>query len=304
MAREEEPFDDMSLEEKLILLHKIYVIYPKLKKLLDLIDYCRTHSKIATEPIGLLITGPRGQGKTTLCKRYTKQLPRRIESGKLIVPVLSVGVPVPATIKNLASNILEAFGDPAADKGTIANMTMRIWRYTKFCETELFIFDEFQHFIDRDSLKVLHAVSDWLKMLMNDLGKPIVLMGMPKSESILNEAENEQLGRRFPLREELVLFSWNRRPQREEFRKFLKMIEEKLPLKEKSNLSDVEIAGRIFEATKGVIDDIMKLIRRATELALKKGFERVDHELLNKAFDDFLSKKTPLRDNPFKTKKH
>jgi len=54
------------------------------------------------------------------------------------------------------------------------------------CKVELLILDEFQHFQDRDSLKVLKTASDWLKLLMDENGVPIVLAGLPYSHTVLD----------------------------------------------------------------------------------------------------------------------
>src|SRR6267154_5586550 len=138
-----------------------------------------------------------------------KDYPRKFTEEKTIVPVLYAQVPVPATCKNLVTSLLNAIGDPAAEKGTMISQTFRLRRYIEVCEVELLILDEFQHFQDRDSLKVLKTVSDWLKVLMDETGVPIVLAGLPYSHTILDAENNEQLRRRFALRIELESFCFN-----------------------------------------------------------------------------------------------
>ena len=94
-----------------------------------------------------------------------------------MVPVLYASVPVPATCKSLVTALLTAIGDPAAQKGSQIVQTLRLKRYLDACCVELLILDEFQHFQDRDSHRVLKTVSDWLKLLMDETGVPIVLTG-------------------------------------------------------------------------------------------------------------------------------
>ena len=118
---------------------------------------------------------------------------------------------------------------------------------------ELLILDEFQHFQDRDSHKVLRTVSDWLKLLMDETGIPIVLVGCLTHIQFLDADGNEQLQRRFGGRIELEAFRYNTSKERQDFRRFLNVIDEKLPLAEKSDLADPSIALCIFEATNGVI---------------------------------------------------
>jgi hypothetical protein len=131
----------------------------------------------------------------------------------------------------------------------------------------LVILDEFQHFVDRDSKKVLKTVSDWLKNLINETQKPIILVGMPYADQILDAEGNEQLQRRCAVREKLDPFRWE--DDKKEFRAFLKSIENQLPLMENSNLSNPDTAFRFYCATNGLVGKVMKIVRRATELALE-----------------------------------
>jgi hypothetical protein len=168
----------------------------------------------------------------------------------------------------------------------------------KECGVELIIADEFQHFIDKDSDKVLHDVSDWLKVLMDKTRKPIILIGMPNCDKILEA--NEQLKRRFTLRENLEPFGWKTTKQQEDFRELLKQIDGKLPFNERSNLADPDMSFRIYYATRGVIGYVMKLIRTAALLALRQSVRKLDAGILAKAFDKNLRKVFPRRVNPFR----
>lgn len=159
--------------------------------------------------------------------------------------------------------------------------------------------DEFQHFIDRDSKKVLQTISDWLKNLMDSTRKPIVLVGMPHSHNILDADGNEQLRRRFSMRVQLDSFNWVDAEDRGDFRKFLQIVDEKLPLNEPSNLSDTNMAYQIYLASEGVVSKVMKLIRRATVMALDLSRERLDLDLLDIAYEECLAAHTPAQENPF-----
>lgn len=299
MSKRRDKFRDMTIEARLEMIENIYVRYPKPEHLLEQIDFCRLFSKTSAEPEGMLITGPPGAGKTTLHKRYAQRFPRVATAEVTLTPVLAVSVPVPATVKNLATHLLAELGDPIASKGTTGNQTLRLCHFLKECRVELIILDEFQHFIDRESLKVLRTISDWLKNLMNDARMPIVLIGMPKSEAVLDEQENAQLKRRFPTRESLSAFGWDTEERQQEFRKFLGALDESLPLADSSNLADLGTAFRIHRATGGVVNNVMKLIRRAAALALRQGAESVDSELLARAYEERLSSQNPSMPNPF-----
>jgi hypothetical protein len=171
-------FGKLSKSARLALIEQVFMRYPRLKYLFTKIDFCREFSKISAEPECMLITGTKGAGKTTLIEWYVSNFPIRETLEKRIVPVLVVTVPSPATVKGLGSAMLEALGDPAADKGTVSSITLRLRKYIKDCEVELIILDEFQHFDDRQSKNVLKTISDWLKNLINETSRPITLVGM------------------------------------------------------------------------------------------------------------------------------
>jgi Cdc6-like AAA superfamily ATPase len=289
----------MSLEEREALVERIYVRFPKIRYLLDKMRHCMEFSKISAEPECMVIKGNLGLGKTTLCKAFVQKYPRRITEEKTIVPVLFVKVPIPATVKSLATKTLKSFGDKAFGKGNTVCQTERIYDYVRDCETDLIIIDDFQHFIDRESKKVLKTLSDWLKNLIDETGISIIVIGMPSCDAVLDAPENEQLKRRFSTRECLVSFRWEEKGENREFLIFLDMLDEQLPLLECSHLSARNTAFLIHTATGGTIAYIMKLVRRAAALALKDGVERIDYDHMAQAYEELLAINRPSEDNPF-----
>lgn len=292
-------FGHFSKSERLALIERVFIRYPRLKKLRAKIDFCRKFSTVAAEPECMLIIGTRGAGKSTLIEWYAHDFPASELPGKRIVPILVVLVPSPATVKGLGSAMLEAIGDPAADKGTVSSITLRLRKYIKDCEVELIILDEFQHFDDRQSKNVLKTISDWLKNLINETRRPIVLVGMPGCESVLGNKGNEQLKRRFSTRDEIAPFAWDAQAKDDEFRQLLKEIDDALPLLKTSHLADETTAFLIHSATDGIINYIMKLLRWAAKLAIETGSEQIDYSLLARAYEKRVAQDFPKRPNPF-----
>jgi len=292
-------FGKISKMERFVLIEKVFIRYPRLKTLHKKIEFCRTYSKIAAEPECMLITGTQGAGKTTLLEWYAGEFPIHELPEKTVIPILITNVPAPATVKNLAAEMLKAIGDPAAERGTISSLTLRLREFLFTCEVELIILDEFQHFDDRKSRGVLKNVSDWLKNLLNQTKIPIVLVGMPGCESVLDAKGNEQFKRRVAHREGIQPFGWTGSKENEEFRQLLKRIDDELPLLEDSNLADLATAFLIYEATGGVINYVMKLLRRACRIAIENGRERIDHSILAQAYQKVMAKELFDRPNPF-----
>ena len=289
--------DKLTDDERKARVERIYIKFPRLNRVLDKIAYCHTHSKISAEPECLLITGYQGAGKTTLCREYERKFPSIVTREKKIIPVLATFVPSITTKKSLPTKILYALGDGAAERGTSVNQTLRIIKIVHDCEVELIILDEFQHFIDSDSKIILDSVANWLKDLINETRKPVVLVGMPHSEIVLQA--NPQLERRFSMRESLEPFTWNTSDGQGEFKYFLELLDRRLPFPAKSNLKNQETAFRIYCATNGFIGYVMKLVRRAAILAIDRGAECLDLELLAESYDERLASRAPKRLNPF-----
>ena len=293
----------MTKLERCALVEKVFVIYPRLKSLMHKMEHCLEYSKIAAEPECMFIGGPAGAGKTTLQEHFLRKFPRTYNEDGAAIPVLCARVPNRATDKTLATELLTKSGDPEAEKGSAYNQTARLRKFIHECKVLLLILDEFQHFVDKDSKKVLKTVSDWLKNLIDQSQTPVILIGMPYADIILDASGNEQLQRRFAVRERLDPFEWDTEEKQSEFRAFLKAVDDQLPLMQRSHLSDPLMAFRFYCATNGVVGKVMKIVRRAAELALDHSTELLTLTVLAEAYDDRLRADHPGRTNPFRANK-
>lgn len=301
----ERPLDEirrLPARERLPYVEFIRVRYPRWHTILTDIEDHHSRHAIAAEPPCLLLVGPTGAGKSTLAASYAARFPARITETTIHRPVLFVTIPSTATIRNLAMDLLYAMGDPRYDKGTIGSMTKRVIRFLRDCHVELLILDELQHFVDRDSQKVLQNVSNWLKTLIKDpeLQIACVLIGLEDEANQVVDT-NPQLARLFGDPCVLAPFTWDERNPAtiQEFRTLLHELEKMLPLNEPSDLVNRDRAWRCFVASTGIISYLMALIRRATSLALTRGQEHLDDSLLAEAFDQRLAGKRRGIANPF-----
>jgi len=298
-------FSKMSNLERQALAERIFIVYPRLNRLLEKIKHCHEYSRIAAEPECMFIGGYAGTGKTTLYEHYKQKHPRTIDENGVNIPVLSAVVPQRATEKTLVSELLVKAKDPAAEKGSVYSQTARLKLFIDKCDIGIVFLDEFQHFVDRDSKKILKNVSDWLKILIDETRRPIVLIGQPYAEQVLDVTGNEQLQRRFLLREMLEPFGWDNdqeldtKKKKNEFRGFLAEVDEKLPFNNRSNLADPNTAFRFYCGTNGRVSKVMAVIRKATELALDRSLETLDLNVLAEAYEERLGRTQTDRPNPF-----
>nr|WP_279239663.1 TniB family NTP-binding protein [Scytonema sp. UIC 10036] len=280
------------------MVNNLYISYPRFQEILLSIEYCHHFSYCKDEPECMFLAGQTGVGKTTIYKTYANRYPRFVNTEGVNIPILPVTIPAPATVKTVVTKMLWELGDPAYDKGSTGNQTIRLFGLLKDCQVEMIILDEFQHFIDRDSDKVLRTVSDWLKTLILETNLPIILIGLPEAEQVLKLQSQSQLSRRLANRCYLHPFLW-RQDDGQEFRTFLHILESHLPLGETSNLSDEYLARKIYYASDGTVAYVMKLIRYGTYLALQHHQEKLDSKILSIAFKTYVHADKPDKVNPF-----
>jgi len=275
--------------------------YPRFNDLHRSIRMCQELSVLAGEPQCMVLEGVTGAGKSTLVQAYAASFPRRETGEGTIIPVLYVETPSPATVKGLAARMLEAMGDPAAQRGTLWSMNSRLVHYGGQCQVQLVALDDFHHLIDRETNRVLAEVSDWLKVLIKEMNKPFLVVGVEgKVDLILHN--NKQLSRLFAVRETLEPFRWEPSDIEtiREFALFVKCAEEGLGMSLADELKREEWLQRLFMATDGIVGNVMNLIRCAALLAQQEQVTLLTREIMGRAFDIRLRKHVPPRSaNPF-----
>jgi Cdc6-like AAA superfamily ATPase len=290
-------YSNATKDERKQMVEKIYVQYPRANNVRGAMEHCRQHSKIAAEPECMMLLGVRGSGKTTECKKYAQGFPRDVTGEKTILPVLYASIPSPTTTKSLPMKLLYSLGDPFWKNGNTTVQTLRLCGLLEDCGTEIIILDEFHNFIDGKTDRAILEISNWLKDFLNEAKKPIIVAGLPYCDVVLQA--NDQLERRFTVRKSLSPLGWKTAKQKATFKDFLKYVDSRLPFEERSNLDDEELAYKFYCATNGVIDFIVKIIRRAAELAIDRNMDKLDLHVLARAYKDRLVTIEPNRPNPF-----
>lgn len=290
-------YHKMDFLERLKRVRAARVLHPRMDQILKKVERCRLMTSVSEEPECLFVKGLAGVGKTTLMKMYSRQHPRKVLPEKSIVPVFYANVPAPANIKGLAIALLQKLGDPCASRGSTIGITARLRARLVDTRTELIMLDEFQHFMNPDTGNIAMTVGDWLKNFIEDTKCAFVLIGLPRSERILNA--DEAIERRFASREELAPFEWRTEKGRTDFRTFLHHLDDLMPFNHKANLASPTMALRFYYASHGVIGYVVPIVRYAAEFALEVNAEKMGLSFFARAYAELKWARNLPYGNPF-----
>lgn len=231
----------------------------------------------------LLILGESGTGKTTLCLDFVTRHPRVVLAERDVVPVLHVPIPPVATIAAVTEAMLARLGDPCPTFGTISSKTARAIKLARAVSVELLLIDEAQHIQDRGKLPTQYLVGDWLKTVMDEIGVPTVLLGLPRVANLLQV--NEQVRRRFSRRRYLQMGQHGETSIEAECLQLFLSLGENFPIPLScGSIGWKEMAQRVYYASDGRVAYIKKLLSGAIRIAMEQQLSNVGAETLEAAF--------------------
>lgn len=225
------------------------------------LEQCYRYASQTVEPVCIALVGESRTGKSRALEEFEQRHPPTRDAEGQNIPILRVRLQSAPTIKSLVELLLQKLGDPFFDKGTENAKTGRLQKLLKACGVTVVIVDEFQHFVDRHSMHVLHHVADWLKRLVDETHVALVVGGLPYCQAVLEQ--NEQLAGRFMSPLFLPRFNWNDVALRDEFIAILEAFDSALRDHiELPALHEGEMPFRCFCATGGLVGYLTKSLRQ------------------------------------------
>ena len=243
------------------------------------------HKTHGFRPMGLMLLGDSGLGKTLLLEHYVSlaKVPESVTHD--YKPVLYINTPTQRTgsTKPLISELLDAIGDPAPGKGTEAELTRRFIRLAKELKVELIILDEIHNLLKENSTCNTRPIVNTIKNLMSNLSMPFVLSGLP-SAARLGDG-HEEFQRRFAATFHLYPFGIRDKREVEYFTKYMESIKGWLNKNDISclPLNKPHTLKRFLLASKGKPALISALIEYSLETVSVEG--SIDLELLAEAYE-------------------
>jgi len=261
-------------DKRIKLLKSTYIEHTNIQRTIECIERCMKRSNVYQEPDNALIIGQSGTGKTTTSKiiesRYSRKIITENNCEKTIVPVINASIPSEATIKGVATMLLDALGDPAPSKGTSLDLTLRLGKMITMCKTQVIILDELQHLIKEDKYKRNLQITDWIKSLINRYKVPVIITGTPKCLSLIDS--DKQISRRYSRRILLSNLEYGSTEQKGDFRYFIESLTEvfirDIHFKSFPNFNTNHYSLIIYAITGGNPSDIVTLFKEASENAI------------------------------------
>ena len=244
----------------------------------------------------MLVTGDTGVGKTSLLNYYKLIVSNELSNPEDTPPVLTSRIPPKPNMESTVLELLKDLGDFGTayrlkDRKAL-NLTQALIKLLIKKKIELIIIDEFQELIENVSERKQGEIANRLKQISESSGVPIVLVGMPWAERII---EDPQWSSRLMFRKKLDYFKIIDKEKRSEYINFLVSLSRELPFEQKTNLGVKEYAFPLFSATCGEPRKLKNLILFATKLALENGDLQLTKAHLSQFYRSLYQNET----NPF-----
>ena len=234
------------------------------------------------------IIGPSGLGKSSAVSRSLSMLtesPSIETNDSLIIPGIQVQTPGDCSIKSLLKSILaridETLGTNLLQKAERSRATtdMLIGSVSQAAlhHVGIIVIDEIQHAVVNRNGKTMVKM---LTQLINSSGVSICMVGTP--DCIPFFEEDVVMARR------ALGLTYGKMEYDEEFISFCSQLLQYCYVKEKTEISDGLLLW-LYNHSGGVKSNVVSLIMEAQRIAIVSDYEKLDIDILNKAFAESLT---------------
>jgi hypothetical protein len=231
------------------------------------------HPRLQRMP-NLVIVGGTNNGKSMIVERFYRHHPPtdNPHGDTLLLPVLLIQSPPGPDEGRLYNKVLEGLFAPFGVTTHPDKKFRQIKTLLTALDTRLLVIDEFHHMLSGPVSKQRYYLNA-LKHLGTELRLPVVAVGTEQALAALSS--DPQMANRF---EPVLLPKWQ---LNEEFQRLLVTLERRLQLHHDSTLAEPTLAAKILALSEGTIGEVVALLRRAAEYAIRTGEERITAHTLN-----------------------
>jgi len=274
-------FAGLTKKEKLLWLNNFeFIMTPQLKKLYCKLDRIRSYRSLGQQRC-LLLGGPSGMGKTTCLDAMLTRFEPEIHDEVTVVPIVKIDAPSNnKSSRTLYRRILNALGLSYTVSDSEDELCEKVIAFLDACQVELLIIDEIEHMKNHEFKRKILDLSNQTR------GIPIICASCnPQSWT---EGDEEIQGRwndYFPLEQYGSA----------ELGALLTYLEVLLPFSQPSRLDEFAVASVqgedepgpasfILQVTKGILRDVMILVRDACEYAITHDLANLNIPILRMAW--------------------
>lgn len=244
------------------------------KRAIERMEELRDHPIVTRMP-NLLLIGSSFSGKTTIIEHFLEANPAThdptAEASRC--PVVMVEAPPKPHTGDFYSRILEALMAPFKPNAGDEEKLAQIKRLFQQLEVRVLIIDEIHHLI-AGSLKAQREFRNALKSLGNLTKVCMVAAGTEEADAAINL--DAQLSSRF---QPMLMPKWE---YGTDLGVLLATLEQRMPLRQPSNLKSTEIMMEISTRAEQTLGDICDLVRTAGVDAIRTKEERITLARLTK----------------------
>lgn len=252
-----------------------------IKDVIERVQYIDAYSA----SFGMLVLGGSGTGKTRLVRFLTSLVNDqygRTDPEKTVMPVVDIKVPEACTTHEINVAVLTALGAIGADSTKKPEVLRRTKKALLECEVRLVIIDDFQDVPLRRGERGIDRIGAHLRDLMDASRAVWIFFGTEESNLVRNS--KNQLIKRIPYLHRIGYFDIYNNTNALRFSRVLRLMDHWLPLAEQSCFQNNEFRSRMFFATSGVFDRLVKLLDAAMEVAVNDDRESLTREDLEQGF--------------------
>ena len=274
-----------------------FMLFSGVQAIVEELELSLATSKHGGTPRHLAILGPSGVGKTALLHYFLRRHPRVEEEERTFIPVLLAQMPATPTRIRILQALVAAFDPKLVVNKDEAKLTSQVQTLCDACGVRMVLFDESSHMVDRGRERTHYLVGDALKTIVDELGRPFVLVGIPRLKRLLDV--NEQLRGRFSRHRTLQPFTLADPGQAREFRGAVAGFAEEIKGIECIELTGEQVLPLLYLSCNGYLRPMVDLLKEAVNLALKKRGGVISMTTLAVAFSGALGEGLADCRNPF-----
>lgn len=272
----------VDIKRRLSEFPNIWIKTKELNSILKLVAHKIEFVTLTQEAQGVLVVCESGGGKTALTRELGRLYPDVDLEDSTQRQMVLMDIPSTCSKATLAKALLHALKDPAWESGKATENLARAIKLIRTCSVKILAVDNFHDIPERRDVKGVRAIGNWFRDLLDKV--PVVFVALGTKEAKEVRLNNFQVRRRVMATKHINYFTLDTFEGRLAWKTMMKDIDDALPLAEASGLEKLPLSGLLFQASNGVFDYLITLLKYALPLAVRRGAERIEISDFEEAF--------------------